>query len=61
MSDKNRTTVRTARWALRRAALRALHPLAPDSAAAMAATWFLLPDLGRDRRPPAKGNHLANR
>ncbi len=78
MSDKNRTTVRTARWAprterspresvsrsyrmtrwaLRRVALRALHPLAPDSAAAMAATWFLMPDLGRDRRPPANANH----
>lgn len=61
MSDKNRTTVRTARWALRRAAVRAVHPFSPDGAAAIAAHWFLLPDLGRDRRPPANGNQDGKR
>lgn len=61
MSNKNRTTVRTVRWALRRAALRALLPFSPDGAAAMAAHWFLLPDLGRDRRAPANGNQDGKR
>ena len=61
MSKKNRTTVRTARWALRRVALRALLPLSPDSAAAMAARWFLLPDLGRDRRAIANDNRDGRR
>jgi pimeloyl-ACP methyl ester carboxylesterase len=61
VSKKNRTTVRTVRWALRRAAVRALHPLSPDAAAAMAADWFLLPDLGRDRRAPANNNQDGKR
>ncbi|HEU5058669.1 MAG TPA: alpha/beta hydrolase [Kofleriaceae bacterium] len=61
MSNKNRTTVRTVRWALRRAALRAVHPFSPDGAAAMAAHWFLLPDLARDRRTPANGNQDGKR
>ena len=61
MSNKNRTTVRTARWALRRAALRAVHPFSPDRAAAIAADWFLMPDLGRDRRVPANGNQDGKR
>lgn len=61
MSNKNRTTVRTARWALRRAAVRALHPIWPESAASMAAHWFLLPDLGRDRRVPANANQDGRR
>jgi pimeloyl-ACP methyl ester carboxylesterase len=61
MSKKNRTTVRTARWVLRRAALRAVHPFSPDRAAAIAADWFLMPDLGRDRRAPANGNHDGKR
>jgi pimeloyl-ACP methyl ester carboxylesterase len=59
--DKNRTTVRTARWALRRAAVRVVHPLSPESAAAMAAHWFLLPDLGRDRRAPSNSNQDGRR
>jgi pimeloyl-ACP methyl ester carboxylesterase len=59
VSKENRTTVRTVRWALRRAAVRALHPLSPDAAAAMAAHWFLMPDLGRDRRGPANANREA--
>ncbi len=61
MSKKNRTTVRTVRWALRRAAVRALHPFSPDGAAAIAAHWFLLPDLGRDHRTPANGNQDGKR
>ena len=61
MSKKNRTTVRTARWAIRRAAVRALHPFSADGAAALAAHWFLLPDLGRDRRAPANGNQDGKR
>ena len=61
MSSKNRTTVRTARWALRRAAVRAVHPFSPDGAAAIAAHWFLLPDLGRDRRVPANSNQDGKR
>ncbi len=61
MSKKNRTTVRTARWAFRRVALRAVRPLSPESAAAMAAHWFLLPDLGRDRRAAANGNQDGRR
>jgi pimeloyl-ACP methyl ester carboxylesterase len=61
VSNKNRTTVRTVRWALRRAALRAVHPFSPDGAAAMAAHWFLQPDLARDRRPPANGNQDGKR
>lgn len=61
MSKKNRTTVRTVRWALRRAAVRAVHPFSPDGAAAMAAHWFLLPDLGRDHRTPANGNQDGKR
>jgi len=61
VSKKNRTTVRTVRWAFRRVALRAIHPLSPDGAAAMAAHWFLLPDLGRDRRSVANGNQDGRR
>jgi pimeloyl-ACP methyl ester carboxylesterase len=62
VATKNRTTVRTARWALRRAAVRALHPFSPDGAAAIAAHWFLLPDLGRDRgAAAANGNQDGKR
>lgn len=40
---EKRTTVRSPIWALRRAAIRSLHPLAPGRAARLAARWFLTP------------------
>ncbi len=37
------TTVRNPIWALRRAAIRSMHPLAPRRATSLAARWFLTP------------------
>jgi pimeloyl-ACP methyl ester carboxylesterase len=40
----NSTTVRTVRWALRRAAIGAVRPVSSGAAARMAARWFFMPD-----------------
>lgn len=38
------TTVRTSSWAIRRVAIRSVHPLAPAWATQLAARWFMTPD-----------------
>lgn len=38
------TTVRTSSWAVRRAAIRSIHPIAPVWTTQLAARWFVTPD-----------------
>jgi pimeloyl-ACP methyl ester carboxylesterase len=41
--SRKSTNVRLSTWALRRAAIRSIHPLAPRRAADLAARWFVTP------------------
>ncbi len=43
LRSRKSTTVRNSIWALRRAAIRSMHPLAPRQATSLAARWFVTP------------------
>jgi pimeloyl-ACP methyl ester carboxylesterase len=51
LRSRKSTTVRNSVWALRRAAIRSIHPLAPRQATSLAARWFVTPSrmAGRPR------------
>jgi pimeloyl-ACP methyl ester carboxylesterase len=53
--SRKSTNVRLSTWALRRAAIRSIHPLAPRRAADLAARWFVTPT-----RPSPRAGHGGN-
>jgi pimeloyl-ACP methyl ester carboxylesterase len=53
------TTVRASAWAIRRAAIRSVHPLAPAWATQLAARWFVTPDRAISVRATSGGAETA--